>query len=458
MSMRRRWPSTLWIVALVLLGLALAACAGGPATQQPAQTGEETPVSKPKEEVQLTLWHMEQPPNRVQQFQKVLDAFNGSQEKYEVQQQVQNWADIYQKATSAIQSGNQPDLLFTIPDFTTAIKATGAVQPVEDIVETIDSEHTFLESAVQPYRYENHTWAVPLYGMIQMLWYRKDMFEAAGLDPEQPPQDWEHLREYAEKLTEDDKYGIGIACNKHLYTDQEFYTFMITNGGKYLFDDDGNVNFNNDRNVETMAFYKELSEFSPPGSCSWTWAEPQAALNNGTLAMAIEKGQFLPPFEEQSGRPAEDLGVAPVPWTDKGERGSIYYSNGVMLLTEDPQKRAAMVEFLKFLFQPETYADFLLAEPGLFLPVTEDGDSSAWRESEVLSKYPHAVDLMIEQSKYGYLFGFNRDEINPGIGRISAQNLIAQAVQRAIVNDEAPEDAMAWGQEQMEAAVKEAQR
>src|SRR5918997_1661367 len=137
--------------------------------------------------VELTLWHQEQPPNRVKQFQKVIDAFNKSQKDIQVKQQVQNWEDAYQKTTSAIQAGTPPDLQFTIPDFTVAIKETGAVQPVEDIVEEINSSHTFLGNAEQPYKYEGHTWAVPLFGMIQMLWYRKDMYEAAGLDPNSSP-------------------------------------------------------------------------------------------------------------------------------------------------------------------------------------------------------------------------------------------------------------------------------
>jgi multiple sugar transport system substrate-binding protein len=366
---------------------------------------------------------------------------------------VQNWEDAYQKTTSAIQAGSQPDLQFTIPDFTVAIKQTGAVQPVADIVEEINSSHPFLENAIQPYRYEGDTWAVPLFGMIQMLWYRKDMFEAAGLDPESPPKDWDELGEYSEKLTSGDKYGIGITSSKHLYTDQEFYTFMITNGGKELFAEDGSVTFDTPNNVDTLAFYNDLSRFSPPGSNSWTWAEPQAAFNNGTLAMAIEKGQFLGPFEEESGRPASDLGVAPVPWPPDGERGSIYYSNGAMLLTDEEEKKEAAKEFLKFVLEPKNYADLLLGEPGLFLPVTQDGASPAWKDSEVLSKYPEAVNLMVEQSKYGYLFGFTRDKIPQGIGQISAENLLSQVVQKAIVEGDSPEAAVAWGQQEMQSAA-----
>ena len=411
--------------------------------------GEETASGR----VPLTLWHQEQPPNRVKQFQKVIDAFNKSQGKFQVKQQVQNYEDVYQKTTSAIQAGEPPDIHFSIPDLTVAIKQTDAVQPVEDIVEEIDSSHAFLRSAVQPYEYDGHTWAIPVFGMIQMLWYRKDMFEAAGLDPESPPQSWDELRQYAEKLTQGNQHGLGITSSEHLYTDQEFYTFMITNGGKELFAEDGSVAFDTPRNVETMAFYKELSEFSPPGSNSWTWAEPQAALNNGTLAMAIEKGQFLGPFEEDSGKPADTLGVAAVPTAPDGEQGSIYYSNAAITYTQEEEKLEGVREFMKFVLEPKNHADILLAEPGLFLPVTEDGDSPAWKDSEILSKYPEAVNLMVEQSKNGYLFGFTRSEIPEGIGQISAENLLAQAVQKAIVEGDSPEAAVAYGQQEMESAA-----
>jgi multiple sugar transport system substrate-binding protein len=436
------------IVALMLIAVTggLAGCLGSSGGDTEEQGGKIT----------LTLWHQEQPPNRVKQFGEVIDKFNASQDKYVVKQQVQNWEDIYQKATSAIQAQKGPDLQFAIPDFTTAMKPTGAVQPVEDIVDELDAEHQFLPSAVQPYKYDDHTWAVPVFGMVQMLWYRKDLFRKAGLDPDAPPKTWDELMADAQKLTGDGKYGIGIPSSKHLYTDQEIYSFMTTNGGKDLFDDSGKVRFDTPENVKTFDFYAKLAKFSPKGSNSWTWAEPQAALNNGTLAMAIEKGQFLGPFTKESGRPAKDLGVAPIPQAPGGERGSIYYSNAAMLMTKDPKKKEAAKAFLKFLFEPDNYATWLLAEPGLFLPVTEDGDSSAWRDSKVLKQYPDAVDLMLDQSKHGALFGFTGDKVSPAIGKISAENMLSQVVQQAVVRKEDPKAAVEAGQKMMEAAAEKA--
>jgi multiple sugar transport system substrate-binding protein len=398
----------------------------------------------------LTVWHQEQPPHRVAVIQGLLDDFNRSQRDVYVRQQVQNWDSVYQKAPSAIQSGNAPDVLFTIPDFTTVIRQTGAVQPVDDITAALDRKYGFTETALRPYRYDGHTWAVPLYGMVHMLWYRKDLFRQAGLDPNRPPRDWDELLADAKRLTKGDQYGIGVAAGKHLYTDQLFYTFMIANGAKDLFAPDGRLNFDNPRTVETLAFYKRLAGMSPKGINSWSWAEPQAQFNAGTLAMAIEKGQFIGPFAEESGRPPEDLGVAPMPHTPNGERGSIYYSNGVMVLTRDPSKRRAALRFLDFMLEPRTYAKFLLSEPGLYLPVTRTGDSPAWRDSKILAPYGGALDAMLEESRHGQLFGFTTENVNPGIGPISAQNMLAQVVQEAVVADEEPRTAVERGQEEMQ--------
>ena len=81
-----------------------------------------------------------------------------------------------------------------------------------------------------------------------------------------------------------------------------------------------------------------------------------------------------------------------MPEAPDGERGSIYYSNAAITYTQEEERFEAAKAFMKFLFEPDNYADILLAEPGLFLPVTEDGDSPAWKDSEVLGKYPEAVN------------------------------------------------------------------
>lgn len=399
----------------------------------------------------LTLWHMEQPPNRVEAWQEVIDRYNATDPEFRVEQQVQDWNQIYSEISGAVQSGTQPDILFTIPDFTTYVRPLGGVRPVTDFVEEMDAEHGFSEVATQAYRDDEEYWAVPLYGMTQVLWYRADMLEEAGV---QPPSTWEELRSAAEALTDGDTSGIALPAGRNLATDQVVYSFMVTNGAANIFGEEGEVAFDRPEVVETFEFYDQLLQYSSSDSGNYSWGEPQAAFNSGAAAMAIEKGQYLLPFEEESGRPASDLGCVPIPVPEGGRPGSIYYSNGAMVLSEDDAKAEAAEDFLRFVLDPENYGDFLTAEPGLFLPVTEDGrEAPSWTENEVVSTYRECVDVMLEQAESGELFGFVDGQYIDEIGSVSGQNILAQVVQRLATSDEPAAAAVSWGAEQMKAAV-----
>jgi multiple sugar transport system substrate-binding protein len=231
---------------------------------------------------------------------------------------------------------------------------------------------------------------------------------------------------------------------------------MLTNGAGDFFSEDGQPDFDRPEVVETFEFYDRLMEFSPPDSANYSWGEPQAAFNSGAAAMAIEKGQYLMPFEEESGRPAEDLGCAPIPQpADDGQPGSIYYSNAAMVLSEDDARAAAAEDFLAWLLQPENYGAFLNAEPGLFLPLTETGvEAESWTSHEVISTYRECVDMMLEQSESGALFGFVDGQYVEKIGNISGQNVLAQVIQQITVEGRDPAEAVAAGQQMMLDAVR----
>ncbi|MFZ4451346.1 ABC transporter substrate-binding protein [Salibacterium aidingense] len=438
-----------WLTIMLFVVMVVASGCGNGSGESAGDSGNNSGGSD--ERVQLTLWHMEEPPHRVERFNEIFERFNESQEEVEVTAEVQNWDNAYSDFPAAIQAGNGPDLLMTIPDYTTLIKQLDVLQPVDDIVEDLDEQHGFIENAITPYEYEDGTWAVPLFGMVQALWYRADHFEEAGLEE---PETWDDLLNAAETLTTDDKYGMAIPASSTQATDQVLYSMMIAGGAKDMIDDENNVNFNTPETVETYEFYSQLLEYSPSESTNYGWGEPQAEFNSGTASMAIEKGQYLAPFEEESGRPPEDLGVAPIPQGPNGEDGSIYYSNGVMVLTEEQEKQEAIRTFFDFMLDPENYGDFLNADPGLFLPVTEDGDSGTFYEDPVTETYREHVEFLIEYSESGHLFGFT-DGISESIGEIAGPNYISQTLQEIIVNDQSPEDAVEWGQEQMEEAVSE---
>ncbi len=402
--------------------------------------------------IEITLWHMEQPPQRVERVQEVIDAFNAANPDIVVKQEPQNWGEIYAKAPAAISAGAGPDMLFAIPDFTPILKDIGALTSVKDFVDELDAKHDFIDSAVEAYSYDGGVWAVPLYNQSMNLWYRKSVFEKAGIEV---PKTWNEWKAAAEALSSDTMYGIGLPANKQLYTDQTVYSVMANGGASELYDENGNLRFDNPETVAAYAFYADLQKLSPPDNASWIWGQAEScfAANNCGMVMQFT---VISTYETQAEGDASDLGVAAIPAAEgQDEHATIAYPNAVMLLSKDDAKLEASKKFIRFVLEPENYGRLLNMEPGLFMPLTADGATAAsfW-EDPTVQKYQSQIETVIDNSKNGKLFGFTSGRVFPAIAAISAQNLIAETLQSITVSGMDPAAAVAAGQAHMEEVSK----
>lgn len=401
--------------------------------------------------IELMIWHMEQPAHRVARVQELLDEFNAANPGIVVSQEPQNWGEIYAKAPAALAAGNAPDMLFAIPDFVNIIKELGATQPVDDFIAELQGDLGMYDWAIEPYTYDGHTWAVPLYNMSQNLWYHKGMFEEAGVTP---PTTWDEWQAAAEALTGDGRYGLGLPTSRSLYADQVVYDFMVNAGAQEIYDEEGNIVFNTPETVAAYEFYKTMTQYGPPDTTSWTWGEAEACFNGSTCAM-VPQFTVITTYDQAGGDP-DDLGVLAIPRSDAVDTNyTIAYVNGVMILTDDEARIEASKTFLRWLLQPENYGRFLNMEPGLFLPVTETGSTaeSFWSDPIVV-KYQPQVEQMIANSQTGMLFGFTGGKTFPSIASISAQNILAQVMQMVVVDGMSAADAVAAGQQLMEEALE----
>ena len=402
--------------------------------------------------VELTIWHMEQPPHRVERIQQMLDAFNESHLDITVSQEPQSWGEVYAKAPAAVAAGAGPDMMFAIPDFTPILKDLGAVQSVADFVKTLDEKHHFVPATLEPYTYDDGVWAVPLYNMSMNMWYRKSDFEAAGIAV---PETWDEWLKATENLATSEMYGIGVPANKQLYTDQTIYSVMANGGASELYNEDGTLRFDNPETVAAYDFYSKLVALSPPDVNSWTWGEAEACFTSKSCGM-IMQFSVISTYDTQGGGAPEDLGIAAIPAKEAGdEHYTIAYPNAVMLLTDDEAKTEAFETFISWLLEPENYGKFLNMEPGLFMPVTADGaEAESFWSDPMVEKYKPQIETAIANSKNGKLFGFTSGRIFPSIAAISAQNLLAATVQDVTVSGDSAADAVAAGQKAMEEAAE----
>ena len=397
--------------------------------------------------VEVTLWHMEQPPHRVARIQELIDAFNAANPDVVVKQEPQNWGEIYAKAPAAVAAGAGPDMLFAIPDFAPIFKDLGQLDSVADFVAELDAKHDFVDSAVEAYSYDGGVWAVPMYNMTMHLWYRPSVLEAAGVAV---PKTWDEWKAAAEKLTTDGQFGMGLPANKQLYTDQTVYSVMLNGGASEIYNEDGSLRFDNPETVAAYDFYKGMMAYSTPDAPSWTWGEAEACFASRSCAM-IMQFTVISTYDTQAEGNPEDLGVAAIPVKNAGDDpGTIAYANAVMFLSKDEAKREASKRFISFLLEPENYGRFLNMEPGLFFPVTADGAKaeSLWSDPMV-QKYRSQIETIIANSANGKLFGFTSGRVFPAISAISAQNVLAETLQNVVVNGTDTAAAVTAGQARM---------
>lgn len=135
-----------------------------------------------------------------------------------------------------------------------------------------------------------------LYGIgyladARMLVINTELFEEAGLDPENPPTTWDELLECHEKLVKTDdngnviQTGLGIPTNG-TNINQWLEIFAAQNGVKNLVDEGTDeILFNNEASMEAMTFLKQLYDI---GLVAWDNAQSdQNPFKNGTAAMSI---------------------------------------------------------------------------------------------------------------------------------------------------------------------------
>jgi len=125
--------------------------------------------------------------------------------------------------------------------------------------------------------------AFPMAGYANLLNYRQDVFEAAGIAP---PTTMEELRDAAKQLTDAAKnqYGITINGQTGAAGAQDWMAYNSQLGGSLL-DESGKPTLNSAANVASLDFFKSLFDYAPPGAFDYDWGARETAFKNGTAMM-----------------------------------------------------------------------------------------------------------------------------------------------------------------------------
>jgi len=199
--------------ALITAGAALAACA--PATpevvevEQPTEKPAEEPTEAPvaPEPITVIYWDPSRTDAEIVAMEEVYFKFEDAQDQYVLE--ILHGKNEEALLTS-VSAGNPPDVYWRwSPGTWGSWINKGVVLDVTPYVEASELDwDRFVPVSLELMQWDGRWYGLPLTsaGVALILW-NKPMFEQAGLDPEVPPETWDDLIEFSDKLTVYDSAG-----------------------------------------------------------------------------------------------------------------------------------------------------------------------------------------------------------------------------------------------------------
>jgi multiple sugar transport system substrate-binding protein len=238
---------------------------------------------------------------------------------------------LAERVTAAYAARSLPDVIYHPVEFTIGWTEAGILddRTATEAVNRLGIE-TFCRGPLKLIRVPAGYASVPIDGWGQLLLFRKDLFEKAGLPV---PRNWHQILQTSKALHNPPLlWGFEAATDPgQIYTQQVFEHFALSNGVR-LTGTSTTIDLDNSRMVEVLEFYKTLARFTPPGNISWL--NTRLDYLSGRTAMIVWSPFIL---DELSGlRPDQPV----VPDITRGEPGFLARNTGFVSIIEGPNGAA----------------------------------------------------------------------------------------------------------------------
>ncbi|MFZ5912194.1 MAG: extracellular solute-binding protein [Chloroflexota bacterium] len=336
--------------AFALVSMLLASCGGG----QPAAS-EEPEV--------LRVWI--QWGDNPQQIQELFDKYTAETGiKVEVTAPVEP-----DKILPALTGSEPPDVLvLSGGDLVKSYAKEGLVVELSDIIKSggIDLGD-FFEAPLDQCKYGEQILCLPWGTDMYALFWNKDMFEAAGLDPETPPATMEELVEFADKLTVRDADGnltqIGFLPDQG-WDHSDLYVRMF--GGFWYSEDGKQLTANSQPMIDSLLWQQQFyTKYNADDVLAFSsgWADAYMSADypfyTGKLAMYVDGEWMTGPNFISAFKPEASYGVAPFPPpADHPERANTAVVQGtVVVIPAGAKNMDASAKLLAWMMSPAIVAE-----------------------------------------------------------------------------------------------------
>jgi multiple sugar transport system substrate-binding protein len=192
MTTRLRWPALAVAVTFIVT-----AC-GQTAEPEVAESTVEA-TTECASEGGLTMW--ERSGGNAAMVDMLVEAWNTKNPECAIELTYIPHQEMVGKIAQGIASGDVPDLMGMDLIYAPQFEAAGQLVDLTERMADWPELETASQGHMTVATYEERLYGVPLYADVSALFYNKDLFEEAGLDPDRPPTSLAEMREYADQIT-----------------------------------------------------------------------------------------------------------------------------------------------------------------------------------------------------------------------------------------------------------------
>ena len=276
----------------------------------------------------------------------IIAEFEKANPGLKVEMQQLTWQNGFEKIVAAVASGTQPDLCELGSTWVPKFAADGVLSNLTADVADLREEYLFWESCTL----NGSVFGIPWVAGTRALFYNKDLFAKAGLDPEKPPETWAELTACARKVHAPAAgvYGFGLNTGERYILFKKFMPLAWGNGGTILTPDLRRSTLYSAQNIQALDFYRSLKPYSLVGKPDVL----DMAFKQGKLGMMISGGWNLSAIPADA--PALRFGVALIPRPAAGRGSHASFAGSEILVTFAKSKhRAEALKLARFLVARE---------------------------------------------------------------------------------------------------------
>jgi multiple sugar transport system substrate-binding protein len=322
-----------------------------------------------------------------------------------------------QKLTTQVAGGTAPDTAFLDSSAVQDFAARRAVVNLDGYI--AGSKAVVLDDYVAGFKqtavYQNSMFALPFDGETTGLFYRTDMFQAAGIA--NPPATWEELQAAAAKLTDPAKKQYGFIM---FAPEAQYYwlPFLWQAGGNLLSKDGKTIAFNSPQGVQAAEFYVGLRKYAPPdylASNSW---DGRVAFATGKVAMYEAGAWFGGEMDSSFPKIKGKWSVAPMP-VGPARCATTIAGDSLVVTSQSKNKDAAWL-WIEYLSRPENMKLWTFGTPtATLLPPRQSllSDPQLGRYNPWLKGFADQMKCAVNETTTNPNWGQVSDALNTELGK-----------------------------------------